>query len=208
MLRQFDIQLFEYIHHLFYENKSESELQWKDHVSCGWKPDQWLLNYYKLAFEKSSSLIENKNILDVGCHIGCKISWFENLGAKSYTGLDPDPVCISYATIISKIVDLKCNITQSTAEDFKYKKYDTAFILGVLHHFRDETSALEKILNCCENIVIDTWVNCNNCKDLSYYINFLEKQSFKIISIDQVKTNRYVIISSKQESNKFNFWSL
>lgn len=188
-MRSFDIKVFEYIHHLYSEKKDESHLSWADHVSCDpsiWKPDAWLLQYEKLAFENCSDLIKGKRVLDMGCNIGSKISWLENYGATHYTGVDPNAHDLKYAKIVADIVDINCELVNTTAENFEYKNYDTGLLLSVTHWLRDQELVLSKLFNHCQHTIIDTWIAKEGCNGLSYYLDLAEEHGHKIISVDNI----------------------
>lgn len=212
MLTDLDLRIFEYVHHMYYENKSTECLAWEDHISINFRPDEWVFKYYEIAFNRCKRFIENKNIIDVGCEIGSKINWFSGLGAKKYTGVDPNKTHLYYANMVSDIVsdmvDIDCKLIESSAEDLTYSFFDTGFLLSVTQHLKDEKKVIANLTKFCTNLVIDTWVNCRGCGSLSYYVELIEQNNCKVVMLEQIKKDRYLIVATKDKKNMINFWSL
>ena len=208
MLRERDYHIFEYIHHMYFEGKKYEDLPFRNHVSSGFRSDVWVDKYFQAVFEKSAIFFKNKIVLDIGCEIGSKISWIELFDAKEYVGIDPDKKHIYYAKIIAEIVNLNTSIIQSTAEHFVYEKYDTGLLLSVTQHLENQEYVISSMCNNCDNVIIDTWVNCRNCKSLSEYISLVENNNMTILLVEKIKNNRYTIIASKDKKIISDFWSL
>ena len=195
-LRPVDKKIFEYIHHLYYENKTSKDLSWQDHQDSDWIFHSKLTKYYNLCFKNVQEYIKNCTILDIGCNIGSKISWFENLGASSYIGIDPDPKCVELAKTVTNIINMECSIYQTTAEESQIIA-DTSFLLSVSHKFKNQQVVLENL--CSQNFVMETWIEKIGCFSEQYYVDLLSKK-YKITYKTFLQSDKLVIAGTRLDN--------
>lgn len=98
----------------------------------------WLRRILENNFNEQKKVVNNffsgreeNKVIDIGCGTGEFSVFFE---PKNYTGIDIDPAYIEYA---KKNYQGKFLIADATKLPFSGQSFDTAVILGVLHHLPD-----------------------------------------------------------------------
>lgn len=177
MISDLNKQRFEYIWHLYNENKTERDLAFKDHVPCD--PDVWqfpehLIEYHKLVFETNKDAFNNKTVLDIGCGTAWYLGCMEN--AKKYIGIDPDEKSVKYAKIMASLTDLDAEISFSTAEKID-STADTIMLLSVTQHLKYLKTVFSKF--DCKNVILDSWEQLQGVH-LNELITLLEKQGYAL----------------------------
>lgn len=99
----------------------------------------WLRRILENDFKKQKKVVkdyffgrEQKKVIDVGCGTGEFSVFFD---PKNYTGIDIEPAYIEYA---KKNYQGKFLVGDATKMPFIDQSFDTAVILGILHHLPDD----------------------------------------------------------------------
>ena len=197
-LGQFDKQLFEYSWHLYENGYTAKDKPWKDYklLKSTWQFPDTLHSYYARMWVNQRHLIEGKKILDIGCEIGSKISWFHSLKPASYYGLDPDPTRSAIAKSISEIVyGQSCVDCLSSNEIYKHTEstfYDTVYVMSVTQYMDKPWSTLMHLQ--CRNLVIDISTDKHN---LATSLEVLSEK-YNIIQVTRLLESRVgVVLTSK-----------
>jgi SAM-dependent methyltransferase len=177
MISDLNKQRFEYIWHLYNENKTAKDLAFRDHVPCD--PDVWqfpehLIEYHKLVFETNRDAFDNTTILDIGCGTAWYMGCMQN--AKKYIGADPDEKSIRYARIMASLIDIDAEISFNTAEKIDCTA-DTIMLLSVTQHLNDLKTVFAKF--DCKNIILDSWEQLRGVH-LNELVVLLETQGFAL----------------------------
>ena len=152
---------FEYIWHLFYNNLTDIDIPFTDHIPCDpeiWQYPQEMIEYNKIVFEEFKNSLENKTVLDIGCGTAWYLGQLEGI-IKKYTGIDPDSKSVKYANIMSKLVNVDAEIKLAYAEQVTCSA-DTIMMMSVTHKFNNVKPLFEKFF--CENIILDSWDKLND----------------------------------------------
>lgn len=161
--RKIDKKLFEYVNYLNENSFTTLDKPWEIYKqsTSDWKFPSELEVYYSRMWYNQKHLVEDKNIFDLGCEIGSKISWFESLSPSNYVGTDIDYTRCELAKSISQIVYGKPCVTHMTPQEVhKHTStmfYDTIFCLSVNQYMSNPWTTLMDLK--CDNLVIDTWTN-------------------------------------------------
>lgn len=99
----------------------------------------WLRRILENNFKEQKKVIKNylagrkqNKVLDVGCGTGEFSIFFD---PKNYAGIDIEPAYINYA---KKNYQGEFLVADATKMPFASQSFDTAVILGVLHHLPDD----------------------------------------------------------------------
>ena len=177
MISDLNKQRFEYIWHLYYENKTEKDLAFVDHVPCDpkiWQFPAHLIEYHKLVFETNKDVFNDKTVLDIGCGTAWYLGCLEN--AKKYIGADLDKKSLKYAKIMASLIDVDSEISLNIAERLNCTA-DTIMLLSVTHHLKDLKTVFSKF--DCKNIVLDSYEELQGMH-LNELILLLEKKGFAL----------------------------
>ena len=198
MLQKIDKRMFEYLSHLKFGQVDYKQLSWNDHLklpSSDWKFPAELETYFLKCFFLNKDIINDKEVLDIGCEYGNKIPWFDKFKPRKLTCIDPSEKDIYIANMVATLVDTDTQCYQTKAEDYQLKA-DTIFMLSVNHHLEDEFSIYDRL--DCDNLVIDTWT------DRTPIDNILQalRKKFTIDSKIVFKDNR-LILRCKRKKNLY-----
>lgn len=162
-LRKFDKKLFEYVNHLNEEGKYAKDLPWDQYskTSSDWQFPASLEVYYARMWYNQKHILQNKTVLDLGCEIGSKISWFESCGVKDYVGIDTDKNRSDLANDISEIVfGNKCVMHHTPTAIVKHLEthsYDVIYMMSVNQYMSNPWHTINAIQ--CQYLIMDTWIN-------------------------------------------------
>jgi len=208
MISDLNKHRFEYIWHLYNENKTDNDLAFADHTPCDpevWQFPKHLIEYHKLIFEANKNAFNNKTVLDIGCGTAWYLGCLEN--AKKYIGVDPDEKSIRYAKIMASLVHLDSDISVDSAEKIQCKA-DTIMLLSVTQHLKYLKTVFSKF--DCEHIILDSWEELRGVH-LNELISQLEKQGFVLTQKHQwddpnkdenftERGNRYILHFARQST--------
>mgnify|MGYP001189478321 FL=1 len=196
MLKKLDKRMFEYLSHLKFGQVDHKTLSWKDHLklpSSDWQFPTELESYFLKCFFLNKDIINDKDVLDIGCEYGNKIPWFDKFKPKKITCIDPSAEDLYIAKMVATLVDTDTECVRTKAEDYQLKA-DTIFMLSVNHHLDDEFSIYDKLE--CDNLIIDTWTDKTPIQKI---LEALEKK-FMIESKIFYKKDR-LILRCKRKTN-------
>tara|TARA_B100001115_G_C15803324_1_gene397476 strand:+ start:61 stop:1188 length:1128 start_codon:yes stop_codon:yes gene_type:complete len=195
MLQKIDKRMFEYLSHLKFGQVDHKELSWNDHLklpSSDWKFPAELETYFLKCFFLNKDIINDKEVLDIGCEYGNKIPWFDKFKPRKLTCIDPSKEDIYIANMVATLVDTDTQCYQAKAEDYQLKA-DTIFMLSVNHHLDDELPIYDRL--DCDNLVIDTWTDRT---PIDKILQALGKK-FTIQSKILFKDNRMILRCKRKE---------
>jgi 2-polyprenyl-3-methyl-5-hydroxy-6-metoxy-1,4-benzoquinol methylase len=122
--------------------------------------------------------LHNLNVLDIGCGDGRLLPMLENLGIKSYTGVDYSSVRTDIAGKIE--TNIQVDIITNSVQDFlntNDKQFDIVFIFEVLEHLEQPELVIESLKKVCNNIIGSVPINMPYEAHLQVYRNINEVQS-------------------------------
>ena len=98
--------------------------------------------------------------MDIGCGDGRLLPMLENLGIKSYTGVDYSSVRTDIAGKIE--TNIQVDIITNSVQDFlntNDKQFDIVFIFEVLEHLEQPELVIESLKKVCNNIIGSVPIN-------------------------------------------------
>jgi len=131
-----------------------------------------------LLKESHINTIDNLNILDVGCGDGRLLPILENLGIKSYTGVDYSSVRTDIAKKIK--TNIQVNICTNSIQDFLNENknhFDIIFIFEVLEHLEQPSLVIQSLKSIGKNILGSVPINMPYEAHLQVYKNVQDVES-------------------------------
>lgn len=128
--------------------------------------------------------LKNKSVLDIGCCVGYSGAYVLDKGASYYHGIDiSSDLCIQAERNLSQYFEKsKFLIENNPLEKFleSNSKFDVILAMGILYAVKDPVSAVEKLLEKCDTIVIE-----------SVHPHFPEEllEDYKFVSYDNQRIN-------------------
>ena len=178
MISDLNKQRFEYIWHLYYENKTDKDLPFADHIPCDpkvWQFPKALELYHDIVFKTMPEAFKDKTILDVGCGTAWYLGCMED-SVKHYKGIDIDDKNIKYAKIMSNNVAIDSSINLHSIETYDCRA-DTILMLSVTHELDNVEKALQRFNS--EYLVMDSWEKFHG-NHLNDHIDLLREKGYQL----------------------------
>jgi SAM-dependent methyltransferase len=117
------------------------------------------LTHYKHQRLLPRSIIENKNVLDLGSFIGQTADWCLQNNVKKYVGVE---ICDEFYNTSIDLMnknhpDSNWEIIHKSIQDYfteHNEKYDVIFAWGLVHHFYDHVSLIKEMAKRADHIII------------------------------------------------------
>ncbi|MCC7569745.1 class I SAM-dependent methyltransferase [Candidatus Micrarchaeota archaeon] len=109
-------------------------------------PFAWRMRKIFQVLKINPSDLKGKKVLDIGCGTGEKPIYYALQGAE-VDAIDQSKESIKVAKQKAEKLGVNVNFICSSLFDFKYKKYDFVFCLGVLHHTKNPKKGFDLISN-------------------------------------------------------------
>ena len=146
-----------------------------------------ILNTRANKFNAFSSLVANRNVLDVAGCDGRWGAWCLDNNAKHVYGFDISPTYIAEAnnTLSQYFNNSKFTYTTSSWQDYTPPvQMDVVLLFGILY-FSPPELLIEKACSVANTILVDTSYNCKTVQGeyqltLDYLINSFESRGYKI----------------------------
>lgn len=149
-----DKKFYEFMYHAWFSNNLENVA---DFYST-WKPwDEWdypiddLIRFKKLIIDNESH-IKDKNVFDIGSHLGYMTLFCLNLKCKHVVGLEPRENKLELSNFVCREAGYKnFNFVQGSTHEEKFMHHagqvDTVILSALIYHVADHFNLLEKITN-------------------------------------------------------------
>jgi ubiquinone/menaquinone biosynthesis C-methylase UbiE len=169
-----------------------------------------------ILLHQNKQYIENKKILDLGCHFGTMAYISSKLNAKNILGVDGDSSLIKQAKNFQKEVDLQnAEFIKNDVIEFltnlEENSFDTILCFGLLYYIPDNFHLLKLMKKVAkEAIILDTFTAYYNAiqgKDGPAFFNNLDEKAFNLPmmmhSVTQAKKqNLYELEQNSFKTNK------
>jgi len=156
-----DKKFYEFMYHAWFSNNLENVAEFYS----TWKPwDEWdypihdLIRFKKVIIDNELH-IKDKNVFDIGSHLGYMTLFCLNLKCKHVVGLEPRENKLELSNFICKEAGFKnFNFVQGSTHEENFMNYannvDTVILSAVIYYVVDHFRLLEKITNSSAKCVI------------------------------------------------------
>ena len=121
-----------------------------------WLPSNWTYSQdererFKIIFDQHEQFIEQKNVIDIGCHMGLLSYFALECGAKSITGIDRNRKAIEFAPFLLDLGGhsahnfIHGDITDSNLLDLALQDQQTVILSGVVQCISNHTELFDTI---------------------------------------------------------------
>tara|TARA_B100001094_G_C18008595_1_gene708926 strand:- start:78 stop:896 length:819 start_codon:yes stop_codon:yes gene_type:complete len=147
-----DKKFYEFMYHAWFTNNLENVA---DFYST-WKPwEEWdypiddLVRFKKIILDNESQ-IKDKNVFDIGSHLGYLTLFCLNLKCRHIVGLEPRGKKLELSNFVCKEAGFdNFNFVQSSTHEEKFMdhagKVDTVILSALIYHISDHFNVLKKI---------------------------------------------------------------
>jgi len=156
-----DKKFYEFMYHAWFSNNLENVAEFYS----TWKPwDEWdypihdLVRFKKVIIDNELH-IKDKNVFDIGSHLGYMTLFCLNLKCKHVVGLEPRENKLELSNFICKEAGFKnFNFVRGSTHEKKLMEYagqvDTVILSALVYHIADHFNLLEKITNSSAKCLI------------------------------------------------------
>jgi SAM-dependent methyltransferase len=158
-----DKKYYEFAWHMFFSNKFDGlQQEWENWLPWDiWDWPVYDLNRYKTIISNNRSIINDRNVLDIGCSLGYLSLISLHYGCKNVTGIDARQDKLALADFISRQAGYK-NFTFKRVDLHSpefievSKNIDTVILPAVLHHVPNHYGILSKITSSdASHLILD-----------------------------------------------------